>query len=45
MKSLNKVKQVTRYTNPSEACTIAFILSVGVVGVVSSTYDEIREER
>lgn len=30
----------TRYTNPSEAFTMALILSVGVVGVVSRTYNE-----
>ena len=35
--STSLTNQLTRYTNPSEASTMAFILSIGVVGVVSST--------
>lgn len=37
IKSMNKVKQITKYMNPSDACAISFIRSGGVVGVESRT--------
>lgn len=33
-----KERALTRYTNPSDASTIALIRSIGVVGVVKSTF-------
>lgn len=36
-------EQLTRYTKPSDASTMAFILSVGVVGVVSRTCSAVKE--
>ena len=35
----------TKYTNPSEASTMAFILSVGVVGVVSRIFNGGKQEK
>lgn len=34
------MEKLTRYRNPSEASTMAFIRSVGVVGVVSNTFKQ-----
>lgn len=39
-----KQKGLTRYTNPSEASTMFFILSFGVVGVVKSTFSNVKEQ-